>query len=66
MTLFFRTCMGIDTIVLLNKDGANIGSAISLETPARGLIKVRISHHIYRDKKSLTSRSASPIALVDA
>ena len=53
-------------IVLLNKDGVNIGSAISLEMPARGLIKIRISHHIYRDKKSLTSLSASPIALVDA
>jgi len=53
-------------IVLLNKDGANIGSAISLETPTRGLIKVRILHHIYRDKESLTSQSASPMALVDA
>jgi RNA-binding protein YhbY len=66
MTLFFCTCMGINMTVLLNKDGENIGSAISLEMPTRGLIKVRISHHIHRDKKSLTSRSASPIALVDA
>jgi RNA-binding protein YhbY len=66
MTLFLRTCMGINMIVLLNKNGANISSAISLEMPARGLIKVKISCHIYRDEKRLTSRSASPIALVDA
>ena len=32
-------------IVLLNKNGVNISSTISLETPARGLIEVKISHH---------------------
>ena len=57
--------MGINIIVLLSKDGVNIGSAISPETPAGGLIEVRICHFC-RDEKMLTSQSASPIALVDA
>ena len=42
-------------IVLLNNDGVNIGSMISLEMPTRGLIKVVISHHIDKEKNSLTS-----------
>lgn len=67
MTLFFRTCVGIDMIVLLNEDGANIRSAIGLDTPpAEALIKVRMSCHVHRGENRLTSRSASPIAFVDA
>jgi hypothetical protein len=66
VALFFYTYVGINMIALLNKDGANISSAISPETPAGDLIEVRISSHFYRDDKMLTSQSASPIASVDA
>jgi hypothetical protein len=54
-------------IVLLNEDGANIRSAIGLDTPpAEALIEVRMSCHVHRGENRLTSRSASPIAFIDA
>ena len=53
-------------IVLLYKDHADISSMVHLKTSTGGLFEVRVSGHIYKDEQRLTSRSASPIALVDA
>ena len=42
MPLSFRTCVGVNAIVLLDEDGMNVCSAISLDAPVRYLIEVKM------------------------
>jgi len=50
MTPFFCTTVRVDMFILLNEDGANIGSAISLDMSARCLIEVGITCHFCRNE----------------
>jgi hypothetical protein len=52
MTLLFCTSVGVNIFIILDENGVNISSAISLDTSARFLIKVEFTYCFCKNEKT--------------